>query len=125
MSGSHTHGNCDTEQTDNYPVHFRIDIFVLGVRTVHDPVCILAHAETKKVGLGDDEVEILVVYLCDVICRPGGCCLGGKVFEKRAGDRTEEVYVCGSVEAARQVGGDGFQIRLRRLDQINDGRVRN
>lgn len=32
----------------------------------------LLHPETKEVGLGDDEVEVLVVNLCNLF--RGACC---------------------------------------------------
>lgn len=82
-----THGYCHAEKPADNPIYIRIDLLVAGVRAIHRPVCVLAHAQTEEVGLADDEVQVLIEHLTDVLCRPSLSCLRSEVFQQRPGDR--------------------------------------
>ena len=58
----HTHRDNNTEETTNYPIHDIIQFFIRGLGTVQCPVGVLfLHSESEKIGLGDNEIQILVV----------------------------------------------------------------
>jgi len=93
------------------------------VRAIDLVIRILPQSQTEEVWFRDDEIQVLVVYLRNVLCSARGCYLRGKVFEQRPRYRGQEVHVGGRVEAARQVRGDEFDVGGSRFDEIDDGHI--
>lgn len=57
----HTHGHNNTEQAADYAVNDMIQLIVFRLGAIQCPVRVfLLHAEAEQVGLGDDEIQILV-----------------------------------------------------------------
>lgn len=102
----HTHCDHDTKQPAHDSIDTSIQIFVRRLRTIHSPVRLLAHAKTEQVWFGHDEIQILVVYACNMLRSPCSGYLGGKIFEKRPRYRREEVDVGRGVKTTREIGGD-------------------
>lgn len=120
--GHDAHGDDDGEEAGDDAVHDDVEVLVGGEAAVEGVVGAL-HVEVEQVGLGDDEVEVLVVDLGEVLCGGRGNGLGAKVLEQGPGDAGEEIDVGGAVEAASEVGGHGGEILGRRLDEVDDGHL--
>lgn len=71
---NYTHSDYNTEQAAHNLVYYTIQLLVIDLRAVQRPVRALApHAQTEKVRLSNNEVEILVVYLRYVLGCPSSC----------------------------------------------------
>lgn len=59
----HTHGHSNAEQPAHNLVNICVKLLVASLCAVHGPVYILAHSEAEKIGLADDEIQVLIKHL--------------------------------------------------------------
>lgn len=65
---NHTHCYNNAKKAPNYPVHHSFQLGIACSSAVQRPVCVLIlHSKAKEIWFCDNEVEILVVELCNLL----------------------------------------------------------
>lgn len=81
-----THSHADAKEAANYLIDNGIQILISRLRAVDLVVCVVAHAQGKKVRLCDDKIEILIEDLGDMLRGARCSYLRSKVLKEGPGN---------------------------------------